>query len=307
MYKVLYHKFTQHSYLRQQLLGTQDRRLVEHSPYDSYWGDGGDGKGLNKLGELLMKLRDALTGHPPATQLKMEEPPNIQNQGSNLGKKIQLDYSGYEHKHVSDHPSARQDNSKCENETESGSSVDELLGSGGTDGLQKPITPRSSNNLDSQTSLSTSTYPTTPLPSPPPPSFSSVVEKVIEKEEGEKKEEKRDEERNEKGEREEKERREEDKEREEEKEEEEEEEERKEDEEKHDEPQTKQGSNTNESEPRTSSMQENKTEHKPNSDSNQQYNSASTDDDSNSVTEEPMDTDEMNNDNSDSGDKMDTN
>jgi len=60
MYKALLAKFTQHDYLRMMLLETKERRLVEHSPYDSYWGDGGDGTGKNRLGELLMELRREL-------------------------------------------------------------------------------------------------------------------------------------------------------------------------------------------------------------------------------------------------------
>ena len=62
MYIALINKFTQYPELKQLLLETGDRKLVEHSPYDSYWGDGGDGKGLNRLGELLMKLRAAFRG-----------------------------------------------------------------------------------------------------------------------------------------------------------------------------------------------------------------------------------------------------
>ena len=42
------------------LLDTGDRKLVEHMNWDSYWGDGGDGSGQNKLGKLLMKLREEL-------------------------------------------------------------------------------------------------------------------------------------------------------------------------------------------------------------------------------------------------------
>ena len=38
-------KFTQHRDLRQRLLDTGDEVLVEHSPADAYWGDGGDGSG----------------------------------------------------------------------------------------------------------------------------------------------------------------------------------------------------------------------------------------------------------------------
>ena len=37
---------------------TGDRKLIEHTDKDKYWGDGGNGKGENRLGILLMKLRD---------------------------------------------------------------------------------------------------------------------------------------------------------------------------------------------------------------------------------------------------------
>ena len=57
MYKALLAKFTQHNDLRKLLLGTGERKLIDHNPYDSYWGDGGDGTGKNRLGELLMRLR----------------------------------------------------------------------------------------------------------------------------------------------------------------------------------------------------------------------------------------------------------
>ena len=57
MYEGLRKKFTQNEELRVKLLETGDRRLVEHTENDTYWADGGDGKGLNRLGSLLMKLR----------------------------------------------------------------------------------------------------------------------------------------------------------------------------------------------------------------------------------------------------------
>ena len=67
MYRALITKFTQHKHLRRRLLNTGDRKLVEHSPYDSYWGDGPDGNGQNRLGELLMRLRSALRGERRGT------------------------------------------------------------------------------------------------------------------------------------------------------------------------------------------------------------------------------------------------
>lgn len=53
-------KFTQHEDLRAVLLGTGEAVLVEHTTNDSYWGDGGDGSGRNRLGEILMSVRDEL-------------------------------------------------------------------------------------------------------------------------------------------------------------------------------------------------------------------------------------------------------
>lgn len=59
MLKALRCKFTQHKDLRKLLWETGDRELIEHTSNDSYWADGGGrGRGLNKLGKLLMKVRD---------------------------------------------------------------------------------------------------------------------------------------------------------------------------------------------------------------------------------------------------------
>jgi N-glycosidase YbiA len=46
--------------LVQILLSTRNALLVGHTRNDSYWADGGDGSGLNRLGHLLMELRAAL-------------------------------------------------------------------------------------------------------------------------------------------------------------------------------------------------------------------------------------------------------
>ena len=53
-------KFTQHAPLCALLLGTGDAVLIEHTAKDSYWGNGGDDSGRNRLGQLLMELRHAL-------------------------------------------------------------------------------------------------------------------------------------------------------------------------------------------------------------------------------------------------------
>jgi N-glycosidase YbiA len=52
--------FTQHQHLRKLLLSTGDRKIIEHTANDDYWGDGGDGSGKNMLGIVLMKIRDEL-------------------------------------------------------------------------------------------------------------------------------------------------------------------------------------------------------------------------------------------------------
>lgn len=62
MYEAVLAKFTQHDELRAVLLGTGDARLVEHTDTDAYWGDGGDGSGRNRLGEILMQVRAELRG-----------------------------------------------------------------------------------------------------------------------------------------------------------------------------------------------------------------------------------------------------
>jgi ribA/ribD-fused uncharacterized protein len=46
--------------LRDLLLSTRDRPLVEASPFDYYWGCGRSGTGKNRLGELLMQTRAEL-------------------------------------------------------------------------------------------------------------------------------------------------------------------------------------------------------------------------------------------------------
>ena len=60
MRAALYAKFTQHPELKNLLLSTGDATLVEHTTNDSYWADGGDGNGKNRLGILLTELRAEL-------------------------------------------------------------------------------------------------------------------------------------------------------------------------------------------------------------------------------------------------------
>ncbi len=53
-------KFRTHDKLARLLLSTGERMIVENAPMDAYWGCGPDGKGLNKLGKILMTVREDL-------------------------------------------------------------------------------------------------------------------------------------------------------------------------------------------------------------------------------------------------------
>jgi hypothetical protein len=60
MKEALITKTEQHPYIKKLLLSTGDAEIVEHTTKDSYWGDGGDGSGKNRLGILWMEIRDEL-------------------------------------------------------------------------------------------------------------------------------------------------------------------------------------------------------------------------------------------------------
>lgn len=60
MWKAVVPKFTQHQDLTTLLIDTKDAIIIEHTKNDRYWGDGGDGTGLNALGRQLMDLRGFL-------------------------------------------------------------------------------------------------------------------------------------------------------------------------------------------------------------------------------------------------------
>jgi ribA/ribD-fused uncharacterized protein len=61
MYEAVKCKFLQNPRLADMLLATGDKHLIEHTKRDAYWGDAGDGSGKNKLGQILMKVREELS------------------------------------------------------------------------------------------------------------------------------------------------------------------------------------------------------------------------------------------------------
>lgn len=70
MRNILRAKTGQHEYVRQKLLATGDRELIEDSWRDDFWGWGPNGDGKNMLGKLWMEvrseIRDRLTQEPKA-------------------------------------------------------------------------------------------------------------------------------------------------------------------------------------------------------------------------------------------------
>lgn len=61
MYEIVFAKFSQNDYLRKKLIGTYPNELIEGNSWkDTYWGVC-NGVGLNKLGKILMSVREALT------------------------------------------------------------------------------------------------------------------------------------------------------------------------------------------------------------------------------------------------------
>ena len=60
MRQLLWEKVRQHKYVKQKLLETGDRLLVENSWRDTYWGEGPNKDGKNMLGVLWMEIRESL-------------------------------------------------------------------------------------------------------------------------------------------------------------------------------------------------------------------------------------------------------
>jgi ribA/ribD-fused uncharacterized protein len=57
MYCAVRRKFELHAALKTMLLETGEEDIAEANPADSYWGIGGDGTGLNKLGKIMSRIR----------------------------------------------------------------------------------------------------------------------------------------------------------------------------------------------------------------------------------------------------------
>ena len=60
MLKAVRAKFSQNKKLKSLLMATGNRRIIEHSCKDLYWGNGCNDKGMNFLGRILMQVRTEL-------------------------------------------------------------------------------------------------------------------------------------------------------------------------------------------------------------------------------------------------------
>lgn len=60
MYRAVKKKFCTHPGIKEKLLATYPEEIVESSLHDYYWGCGQDGSGQNKLGRILMRVREEL-------------------------------------------------------------------------------------------------------------------------------------------------------------------------------------------------------------------------------------------------------
>ena len=58
MEQILKAKADQHEDVHDALNRTGKRKIIEHSPVDSFWGAGPEGKGQNMIGKIWMKIRD---------------------------------------------------------------------------------------------------------------------------------------------------------------------------------------------------------------------------------------------------------
>ena len=56
-----YMKCRTHKDVASALLKTGDKKIVENSQYDYYWGCGRDGRGKNNYGKILMDIREKLS------------------------------------------------------------------------------------------------------------------------------------------------------------------------------------------------------------------------------------------------------
>lgn len=60
MTEIIRAKVEQNEDVRQCLIATGSKKIIENSPWDEFWGNGPDKKGKNMLGVIMMEVREEL-------------------------------------------------------------------------------------------------------------------------------------------------------------------------------------------------------------------------------------------------------
>ena len=60
MEQIIRAKVAQNEDVKQRLLASGNKQIIENSPWDTFWGVGPNGDGQNTLGEIYMKIRSEL-------------------------------------------------------------------------------------------------------------------------------------------------------------------------------------------------------------------------------------------------------
>jgi ribA/ribD-fused uncharacterized protein len=74
MTEIIETKVSQHEDVREMLLKTGNKKIIENSPIDDYWGCGADGKGQNNMGKILMRVRKQIAGNPTHSKSHDDSP-----------------------------------------------------------------------------------------------------------------------------------------------------------------------------------------------------------------------------------------
>ena len=91
MKKALLLKFKQNRGLGQKLISTGTQYIVHNNAKDKFWGIGGDGTGLNKLGLMLMEVREELRkGNPAANKVENKKEEVVEQKVEVIEKKVEI-------------------------------------------------------------------------------------------------------------------------------------------------------------------------------------------------------------------------
>ena len=89
MKKALLFKFKQNQGLGQKLVGTS-LKIVHNNAKDKFWGIG-DGTGQNKLGLMLMEVREELRkGNPAANKVENKKEEVVEQKVEVIEKKVEI-------------------------------------------------------------------------------------------------------------------------------------------------------------------------------------------------------------------------